>query len=1836
MKYSLNIFSKIAYSRGLCKTLLYYPSMGEIIKTNPCRKGLSLIVLIICSITGFASFADEAGKPGTSFAFSELGQKASEKADSASLGIRAVDNGAEIVCELQALEASVTPSGISIKSTSSTEGGGIFSMKVAGLGRIGHRLSQFPENASVSVSNNIAQVIRPDFVEEYTVSGDGIRQDFIVSKKPEGNASLSLAIGLSGATAELSASGLKIRLIETGREFAYSRLLVTDAAGKTLPAEFKINSQDEFVVSVDDSNAIYPIRIDPTISDNNWIGMDGIAGVNGVVYVLTCDSFGNLYVGGAFTTAGGVTANHIAKWDGSAWSALGSGMNDSVFALTCDSSGNLYAGGYFTTAGGVSANYIAKWDGSSWSALGSGMDHYVLALAVDASGTLYAGGWFSAAGGATVYNIAKWNGSAWSTLGWGFDAGVLTLAVDTSGNLYAGGFFVYSGKGHVTGGITFNGIAKWDGSSWIPLGWGLNDGVTGIALDSTGNLYAGGRFTFAAGVWANHIAKWEGSSWSALGSGTSGMDVQNILALSVDSSGNLYTGGRFSGAGGKVSAYLAKCVIPAILTMAVSGNGTISPSVGSSSVNKKTAIPISATAQSGYHFVNWTKTGNAVIDDVNISSTSVVLSADATVTANFARDTATLTISHIGSGNATLSDGSNAKNINTLSATTIKAIPAADWHFVDWTLISGSANITNTKLASTTATLIGDHGSAVEIQAQFLHNQAALTMATNGHGSTTPDIGTSNIDTKTLTSISASPDTGYHFVNWTKSGGATITDPLLDNTTVSLTSASTVTANFAINTKTATFGHGDNGTVSGVSPQTVNYGSDTADEITAIPADNYHFVNWTGTGGFESTDNPLIVKNVTQDMTITANFARNTETLTVNKVGLGTLTGSGTFDTQTTNHTITATPDADYAFINWTISGDGTIADADSATTDVTLTSPRHGTTFTATANFFNETTNTLNSGDSTPLLSDSKGGTKVYKINVPDSNQKYLTATLTGVTAPDDCDLYARFGKIPSLQTYAYRSTNVAGNNDTITIQYPSAGDWYFMIYAYDGYSDVTFSASYGTDLPDKPTNLEATISGDRTQVNLTWDAVAGADSYNLYRSKINSLENAVKLNSDPILDLTYADPFAGTYYYYFVTAVDGGKESGSSDPAKADPAQDTITKTLINEVVLTGIGGSVGETKTYSINIPNDLQTLLEIKISGGTGDCDFAVIDPDGKIVKRKTGMSNNETVQISGNPLVDGDWLIRLYGVTEYSGLTLVAKYSMQTATPPAPTSVKASDGLFDDKILVTWTATPGATGYKVGRKNSLADTDFAEEFETANNIFEDSSKAVLDAEPGTPFFYFVKAKNSVDYGKYSTGDSGYRMKDPLVPKAPKASDGTYFDKIQVTWKKVANATSYIVYRTESPTAVPDPDTDRIGETTALFYDDMGDKILPPVDGGVLVLKKYYYWIAAKNKSGTSAVSKCNDGYISKKGPATVSATNGTYSNKITVTWSAVPGATAYDVYRYDDKNLSIHKAKVGNAVTTTFCDDTVIQDMPFYYCVKAKYGVKYDSDPSRTAIGLALASGMLPPVPVSLTDNVSKSIPDNDPGSWTYYSIDVPMGTTRLVATLTGTGTDKNNDCDLFARFAYFPSTKSYGAKGVESITGNTETITISNPATGTWHFLLYGYTAYTNVTLTVKCYKVADIVLASIPSNDLAVPFTATFTGQVVDGDGKGIPNIILQVRNPITGQTSFLKKTDKNGLFMYSALVNSEGEHTFDFFFNDMPDTAKGTASHTVAARKGCIADSYFDISCYLPAKPVPLTDHAVIMGLQHLLDTRNGWDEDDIDVDYAKKWVENTLVSA
>jgi hypothetical protein len=366
----------------------------------------------------------------------------------------------------------------------------------------------------------------------------------VIEQKPSGEGELRVELAVTGAKVEPSAHGAELVLEKSGRKIAYSRLRVTDAAGSELPARLQVpknsasstpHSAFDLGVLVNDTHAVYPIRIDPTFSDASWISMGSFPGTDGEVHAAVADGSGNLYVGGRFTVVVNALAANIAKWNGTNWSALGSGIGGNEFArvLALAVSGNdLYVGGSFTTAGGSPANWIAKWDGNSWSALGSGMNGSVSALA--ASGVdLYAGGGFTTAGGIPANYIAKWNGINWSPLGTGMGGGFLPSSPPIVNALTISGTDLYAGGGFTTaGGISASNVAKWNGSGWSALGSGVNSNVLALAISGS-DLYAGGVFTTAGGSSANYIAKWNGSTWSALGSGMAGGSFPYVNALAI-------------------------------------------------------------------------------------------------------------------------------------------------------------------------------------------------------------------------------------------------------------------------------------------------------------------------------------------------------------------------------------------------------------------------------------------------------------------------------------------------------------------------------------------------------------------------------------------------------------------------------------------------------------------------------------------------------------------------------------------------------------------------------------------------------------------------------------------------------------------------------------------------------------------------------------------------------------------------------------------------------------------------------------------------------------------------------------------------------------------------------------------------------------------------------------------------------------------------------------------------------------------------------------------------------------------------------------------------------
>jgi hypothetical protein len=275
------------------------------------------------------------------------------------------------------------------------------------------------------------------------------------------------------------------------------------------------------------------------------------AGLNNMVLVIAI-SGSDVYVGGYFTDAGGnPNADYIAKWDGTAWSALGTTpFNNTVNAIVINGA-DVYAGGAFLDAGGdANADNIAKWDGTAWSALAGGLNSWVAAIAISGA-DVYVGGQFTDAGGdANADKIAKWDGAAWSALGTTpLNDSVFAIAISGT-DVYAGGFFTDAG-----GDANADYIAKWDGATWSALGtMPLSTYVYAIAISGT-DVYVGGDFTDVGGdTNADSIAKWDGAAWSALGGGLN----SRLRAIAI-SGADVYVSGDFSDAGGDANAdYTAK------------------------------------------------------------------------------------------------------------------------------------------------------------------------------------------------------------------------------------------------------------------------------------------------------------------------------------------------------------------------------------------------------------------------------------------------------------------------------------------------------------------------------------------------------------------------------------------------------------------------------------------------------------------------------------------------------------------------------------------------------------------------------------------------------------------------------------------------------------------------------------------------------------------------------------------------------------------------------------------------------------------------------------------------------------------------------------------------------------------------------------------------------------------------------------------------------------------------------------------------------------------------------------------------------------------------------
>ena len=278
--------------------------------------------------------------------------------------------------------------------------------------------------------------------------------------------------------------------------------------GEFLGSIFTVESKDGYIYVGGSFSGIGSKRIENAARYNTetgeWTGLgekEGPSKEFGKSYVSAI-GFQNdrVFVGGDFSSAGETAARNIASWDPATdtWGTVGGGINGQVFGIEALGD-DLYVGGRFLGAGAVAdlnERNIARWDGSEWHDLDSGTSEVIWTMG-QYGDDLIVGGDFDSAGSVATNYLARWNTTSggWDNVSGGVAKDFLPTvnAIVTNGSLlYVGGFF------DSIAGEPARNVARYDGSSWEPLGSGVDNFVFTMAADA-GKLYVAGAFAEAGG-----------------------------------------------------------------------------------------------------------------------------------------------------------------------------------------------------------------------------------------------------------------------------------------------------------------------------------------------------------------------------------------------------------------------------------------------------------------------------------------------------------------------------------------------------------------------------------------------------------------------------------------------------------------------------------------------------------------------------------------------------------------------------------------------------------------------------------------------------------------------------------------------------------------------------------------------------------------------------------------------------------------------------------------------------------------------------------------------------------------------------------------------------------------------------------------------------------------------------------------------------------------------------------------------------------------------------------------------------------------------------------------
>lgn len=474
--------------------------------------------------------------------------------------------------------------------------------------------------------------------------------------------------------------------------------------------------------------------------------------------------------------------------------------------------------------------------------------------------------------------------------------------------------------------------------------------------------------------------------------------------------------------------------------------------------------------------------------------------------------------------------------------------------------------------------------------------------------------------------------------------------------------------------------------------------------------------------------------------------------------------------------------------------------------------------------------------------------------------------------------------------------------------------------------------------EIPAAPTGVSASDGTSTEGVIVTWNAVGSVNSYSVWRSASSSSEEATQIASG-LTVTTYTDTsaVAGTTYYYWVKATNpGGGTSGFS-------ASDSGYRKVAKPAAPTGVSASDGLSATEIVVSWNAVSSATSYSVWRGTSSSSSAAT----QIASGLTVTSYSDTSAVAGTTYY---YWVKATNAGGTSGFSSSDTGSLAVIT--GPTSVTASDGDYSGYVKVSWTASQSATGYEVWRGTINA-------YSSASKIASPTAVTYNDstATPGMRYYYWVRAVTGAGTSAFSASDSGYR---PLSAPTGVAATTGNSDGVTVSWSAVTGATSYQIGRGAEGASAP---STTLGTATSRSY--MDATAVPGVT--------YAYFVRAVASACTGPWSAAAAGSRSVPTPTNLTASDGTYTDGIHVSWPALSGAVSYELMRSDEDDIA-YAETIATTTGTSYTDTTAEYGLTYFYFLRAKF----DAGTSDWSASEAGWRAFPAPVNVSATDGLNTS------------------------------------------------------------------------------------------------------------------------------------------------------------------------------------------------------------------------------------------------------------------